>query len=174
EIDEYRRLSREFSESKGTPREAKARSKLVHRYERTQNLKTELRNSIVNKAVMEHDVVVIEDLSLGHMRARAKGKTMIQSYNDASLGSIIDGLCRKSHKTQCSVVKVDPKNTSQLCSECGAMVRKKLTVRVHRCPNCGFTADRDYNASRNIRDRGLAGNPSSAIKRRITEPVILA
>lgn len=171
EIDEFRRLSKEYSRSMGTPREKKARSKLVHKYERTQNLKAELRNRIVNEAVYGHDFVAVEDLSLGHMRARARGKAMIRSYNDASLGSIIDGLCRKSQKTQCSVVKVDPRNTSQLCSGCGAMVRKDLTVRVHRCPNCGFTADRDYNASLNIRNRGLAGNPSSALKRRITEPI---
>ncbi|MCQ2071223.1 MAG: transposase [archaeon] len=174
EIEEFRKLSRKLTESKGTPREAKARSKMVHKYERNNNIKTELKNSIVNRAVYDHDLVFIEDLSLGQMRARAKGKAMIHSYNDASLGKIIDGLCRKSQKTQCSVVKVDPRNTSQLCSGCGAMVRKDLRERVHRCPKCGFTADRDFNASLNIRDRGLAGNPSSAIKGRITEPIVLA
>ncbi|MBA4495294.1 zinc ribbon domain-containing protein, partial [Paenactinomyces guangxiensis] len=44
---------------------------------------------------------------------------------------------------------VDPCNTSQACSECRRIVKKKLGERIHRC-SCGYTADRDVNAARNI------------------------
>jgi putative transposase len=47
------------------------------------------------------------------------------------------------------VVKVDPRGTSQRCSACGVVVPKDLSVRVHRC-SCGYAADRDVNAARNI------------------------
>jgi putative transposase len=40
--------------------------------------------------------------------------------------------------------------TSQMCSGCGKLVEKELSVRVHRCPYCGLTLDRDVNAARNI------------------------
>jgi putative transposase len=50
------------------------------------------------------------------------------------------------------VIEVDPKNTSQLCSECGELVPKKLNVRVHKC-SCGYKENRDINAARNILNR---------------------
>jgi putative transposase len=50
---------------------------------------------------------------------------------------------------------VSPRGTSQTCSGCGAYVGKDLSVRVHRCPGCGLTIDRDVNAARNILKRGL-------------------
>ena len=45
---------------------------------------------------------------------------------------------------------VDPRNTTQKCSRCGEIVHKILSERIHMCPHCGFTADRDYNGSLNI------------------------
>ncbi|MDQ8738485.1 zinc ribbon domain-containing protein, partial [Paenibacillus sp. LHD-38] len=46
-------------------------------------------------------------------------------------------------------------NTSQQCSSCGEMVKKTLAVRTHRCDPCGYVADRDVNAARNILQRAL-------------------
>ena len=40
------------------------------------------------------------------------------------------------------VVKVSPAGTSQHCL-CGCEVRKALSERVHRCPECGLNAPRD-------------------------------
>ena len=48
------------------------------------------------------------------------------------------------------VVLVNPKNTSQICSDCGERVPKSLSERVHSCPMCGLVLHRDINAARNI------------------------
>ncbi len=53
------------------------------------------------------------------------------------------------------LIKVDPRNTTQRCSNCGSIVRKDESVRVHECPYCGFTYNRDYNASGNILIAGM-------------------
>lgn len=45
---------------------------------------------------------------------------------------------------------MNPAYTSQVCSACGVVIKKDLSVRVHVCPDCGYTADRDVNAARNI------------------------
>ncbi|MDR6223488.1 transposase [Methanococcoides alaskense] len=45
---------------------------------------------------------------------------------------------------------VNPYNTSQECSGCGNIVRKGLSVRVHKCPECGIELDKDDNAAINI------------------------
>ena len=46
--------------------------------------------------------------------------------------------------------KVPPQNTSQVCSRCGSIVKKDLSVRIHNCPHCGLVVDRDINAAVNI------------------------
>ena len=47
------------------------------------------------------------------------------------------------------VVLVDPYNTSQQCSGCGAIVKKALDERWHS-QECGMELDRDHNAALNI------------------------
>lgn len=55
--------------------------------------------------------------------------------------------------------KVNPRNTSQRCSGCGAMPAQKLTLadRVKVCLACGLVLDRDVNAALNVLQVGLSG-----------------
>jgi len=76
---------------------------------------------------------------------------------------IADITYRDGHiANRCSVcagrtcVAVDPRNTTQMCSGCGQIVPKDLSVRVHDCPHCGLKLDRDHNAALNILARGLS------------------
>ena len=48
-----------------------------------------------------------------------------------------------------------PNGTSQNCSSCGVKVPKTLSVRLHECPKCGLSMDRDENAAVNILNRAL-------------------
>ncbi len=59
-------------------------------------------------------------------------------------------LRKKAEEAGVEVITVNPRNTSQLCSRCGAVVKKSLRVRVHDCPHCGLKLDRDVNAARNV------------------------
>jgi putative transposase len=68
---------------------------------------------------------------------------------DASWGRFIQILTCKAESAGKWVVPVNPRGTSQRCSECGATVKKTLYERVHRC-DCGYVADRDVNAARNV------------------------
>ena len=54
-----------------------------------------------------------------------------------------------------TVVLVNPKDTSKICSKCGIKVKKTLEDRIHICPECGLKMDRDLNASINILRLGL-------------------
>jgi len=53
-----------------------------------------------------------------------------------------------------TVTAVAPQYTSQMCSNCGNLVKKTLSTRTHIC-GCGTTLDRDCNAARNILEKGL-------------------
>ncbi|MGB4195751.1 MAG: transposase, partial [Methanoculleus sp.] len=68
-------------------------------------------------------------------------------------------LSYKAESAGTELVKVDPRDTTQMCSNCGSIVKKTLSERVHACPYCGFAADRDCNAAVNIH-RGGWNSPS--------------
>ncbi|MCL4325214.1 MAG: transposase [Candidatus Thermoplasmatota archaeon] len=51
---------------------------------------------------------------------------------------------------------MDPKGTGQLCSRCGAVVKKDLSERIHICNNSGL--EMDLNAALNIRERLHTGS----------------
>ena len=52
-------------------------------------------------------------------------------------------------------IKVEPRGTSQVCTECDKLVPKELSERMHKCPYCGIELDRDHNSAREIEHRGL-------------------
>jgi transposase len=56
------------------------------------------------------------------------------------------------------IIRVDPKQTSQTCSGCGAVRKKELSERWHSCA-CGAELHRDHNAALNILGRA---SPASA------------
>ena len=54
------------------------------------------------------------------------------------------------------VMLIDPKQTSQECSQCGNIKKDlKLSDRIYHCNACGLTIDRDLNAAINIERRGM-------------------
>jgi putative transposase len=92
-------------------------------------------------------MIAVEDLNLKCMKGN---KQLSLSWHDAGLGSLTQLLACKVAETGCQLVVVNPAYTSQLCSRCGGMVAKDLSVRVHVCPECGLVLDRDVNAARNV------------------------
>ena len=51
-------------------------------------------------------------------------------------------------------IRVNPKNTSNLCSRCQRLTPSKIGADFH-CAHCGHTMDRDHNAALNILARGV-------------------
>jgi transposase len=84
-------------------------------------------------------------------RLRVRGK----SIGDAGWGMLRNALTYMAERSEGVTAFVSPRGTSQTCSGCGAYVGKGLSVRVHRCPGCGLTIDRDVNAARNILRKGI-------------------
>jgi putative transposase len=96
-------------------------------------------------------MVFLEDLDYRIMAKGMFGKHML----DAAFGqfrTIVKYVCWKRGKF---FGEVDARGTSQECPECGGEVKKDLSVRIHNCPHCGYTADRDVAAGQNIRNRGI-------------------
>jgi IS605 OrfB family transposase len=96
--------------------------------------------------VRENDTIYHEDLQTANM---LKNHHLAKSIQDASWSAFLRILTYKAAGAGRRVVAVPPAYTSQRCSGCGEMVQKGLSVRWHRCPECGTSLHRDYNAARN-------------------------
>jgi putative transposase len=102
--------------------------------------------------VKYYQTIVIEDLKVANM---VQNQCLAFSIADASWGLFRQYLESKAESANRQVIAVAPHYTSQKCSQCGEYVQKSLSVRTHVCPFCGYVADRDTNAARNILQRGL-------------------
>ena len=85
----------------------------------------------------------------------AKNHCLTKSINDAGWYQFRVWLEHFGTKFERATVAVPPHHTSQMCSSCGAVVKKSLSTRTHVC-KCGCVLDRDDNAALNILKLGLS------------------
>ena len=144
-----RKLSRA---EKGTPERAKA-LKVVHRvHERITNKRDDFVQKISLHLVKSYDLIAFEDLNIKGM---VENHSLAKHIADAAWNKLITTTSYKAEWAGKRVELVNPSNTSQTSSGCGQVVQKDLSERVHRCPFCGLTLDRDHNAALNILRLGL-------------------
>jgi putative transposase len=84
-----------------------------------------------------------------------KNHCLAKSFADAAWSQLVNYTQYKAENAGRKCIQVNPRNTSQMCSSCGAIVEKDLNVRVHDCTGCGLVLDRDHNAAINISRLGL-------------------
>jgi putative transposase len=142
-----KRLQRTVSRrKKGSQRRRKAVALLTKAHERVANQRKDLAHKISRSLVNRYDLIAFEKLNVQGM---VKNSSLARKIVDAAWRQLIDFTSYKAEWAGKEVKLVEPRNTSQACSECGRIVKKDLNERVHRCP-CGYTEDRDVNAARNI------------------------
>jgi putative transposase len=142
-----RRLQRSVARKKKGSANRKAEVKQLRNFHnKIFNRRSDFQHKISHWLVNQYDYIALEDLNI---KGLSKGKLSKQIL-DASWGSFTSKLICKAENAGKTVVKVNPRNTSQNCSSCGIKVPKDLSVRIHDCPSCGLVMDRDLNAAKNI------------------------
>ncbi|HEY9905036.1 MAG TPA: transposase [Candidatus Sericytochromatia bacterium] len=143
-----RRLSRKKKRSKNYE---KQRIKVARLHHQIDNTRKDFHYKQAHGLCDAADMVFMEDLDYRTSAKGMLGKHML----DAAFGqfrTVVKYVCWKRGKF---FGEVDARETSQKCPECGGDVKKDLSVRVHNCPHCGYTTDRDVAAGQNIRNRGI-------------------
>ena len=143
-----RRLARR---KKGSNRYKKARLLVAKSYEHIQNQRTDFLHKLSTDYVRKYNKIYVEDLKIKNM---VKNRCLSKSIHDASWGQFFNYLFYKAEEAGRVFARVDPKNTTQMCSRCGAIIPKDLFTRVHNCPHCGLVMDRDFNAALNVKHLG--------------------
>ncbi len=138
--------------TKGSPERKKRRKVVAHVHERVANKRKDFAHQESRKLVNRYQTIVFENLNI---RGMLKNHCLAKSIADAAWNQLVLFTTYKAEEAGRRVVQVNPRNTSQMCSGCGEIVPKSLSVRIHNCSGCGLVIDRDHNAAINILTLGL-------------------
>ena len=144
-----RRLSRKNKRSKNYE---KQRIKVARIHHQIDNTRKDFHFKQAHVLCDGGDMVFMEDLDYRVSAKGMFGKHMLD-FSFGQFRTIVKYVCWKRGKF---FGEVDARGTSQECPQCGGEVKKDLSVRIHCCPHCGYTTDRDVAAGQNIRNRGIA------------------
>jgi putative transposase len=131
---------------------AKHKRVLAMIHERIKNKREDFCHKASKKLVDKYDFIAHENLNVKDMLEQKKYS---KSIADASWSTLIQYMTAKAENAGRIIVGVDPRGTSQRCSQCGTTVTKTIEVRVHNCPHCGFKTGRDLNSALEILRLGL-------------------
>lgn len=123
--------------------------KLSRLHKKVGNQRKDFQHKLSRKIVDEFGFIFVEKLQPKEM-VKSNFRVLNKYINDAAWTQFFDFLSYKAENAGRTLIKVNPKNTTQACSGCGKIVPKDLGVRIHNCPHCGLVLDRDLNAAINI------------------------
>jgi putative transposase len=146
-----RRVSRR---KQGSHRRRKAVGLLAKAHQTVRRARRDFHHKTALALVRQYDTISHEALQPANM---VKNHSLAKSIADAGWGAFLSILSFKAAEAGKTVVAVPPASTSQVCSGCGALVQKGLSVRWHQCPDCGTSLHRDHNAALNIVRFGQSG-----------------
>ena len=121
-------------------------------HERIKNKREDFCHKVSKRLVDKYDFIAHEDLNVKGLIEKKKNS---RNISDASWATLIQFMTYKAESAGRVIKAVDPRGTSQRCSQCGGVVYKTLKVRVHNCPHCGFKTSRDLNSALEILRLGL-------------------
>ena len=118
-------------------------------------------NHQVSKALAtgnpKHTLFVLEDLTrirnaTEHVKTKDRYVSVSWSFYDLE-----QKLIYKAKQNQSSVIKVDPRYTSQCCPACGHTEKSNRNKKIHlfTCKNCGYTSNDDRIGAMNLYRMGI-------------------
>src|SRR5262249_35826883 len=149
---------------RGSHRRAKAVKRLAKVHRHVRNQRRDFQHKASHKLVNRYQIIVFEDLQTANLTRRPKPKQdaetakylpngasgkagLNKSILDAGWATFTKMVSAKAAWAGRTILFVSPYMTSQLCSGCGAVVKKDLSERWHSC-ECGVELDRDTNSAK--------------------------
>lgn len=128
----------------------------LHR--KVMNQRNNFLHNLSTTLIKNHDLVVLEELRSSNM---LKNHALASAISDVGWRTFIAQLEYKASMYDSQCITVDPKYTTQTCSNCGYLLDKaqneRLTLKDRKwiCPICHTHHIRDVNAAKNILQKGL-------------------
>ncbi|MFA6074023.1 MAG: transposase [Candidatus Woesearchaeota archaeon] len=151
-LQKLKHLNKELSrKKKGSKNRLKARNRLAKFHLKISHQRDDFLHKLTTKLVKDCKIIVMEDLKIKQMSQQKYFNA--RNMMDASWGKFAQLLDYKAESAGCQIVKVNPKNTTKMCSKCGNLQNMPLHKRTYEC-DCGLVLNRDYNSAINILNSG--------------------
>jgi putative transposase len=137
--------------NKGSKRREDAKFRLQEEWKGITNQSNDFMHKLSDKLV--HGGFTSFAVESLHIESMLKNHRLAQSIQNASWNRFIQLLSYKAESAGMKVIKIDARNTSRECSNCGNITDMPLSVREYNCGRCGMRLDRDINAAINILHR---------------------
>lgn len=143
-------------QSKGTKSAKRHLRKMSRRWYRFQQSENHRIANEILAALSAGDVLIMEDLN--GIRNRCKHRKAQRSlFHLWSFAQLQAFLCYKAERKGIFVLKVSPRHSSQTCPKCAHCEKgNRLSQSVFCCRQCGYTANADWVAAQNLRQKGIA------------------
>ena len=127
----------------------KASNKLAKLHTKIANIRLGFLHKFTSHLVRNYDNIGLETLQVANMM---KNHKLAKSLGDVSLSKFNEILEYKAKYNGVSITRADRfYPSSKTCSHCGSIKSElRLSQRTYVCDECGYTIDRDYNASINL------------------------
>jgi putative transposase len=151
-IPQLRRAQRLLSRrTRGSGRWKRALLRVQRIHAKIVDCRDDFTHKLSKQLVANYDFIAAEKLNIKGMVRSNLAKSIL----DAAWGQFLFRCDYKAEQAGVTFVQDNPSGTSIDCSRCGEPVPKTLSDRIHKCPKCGLTIDRDENAARNVLMRAL-------------------
>jgi putative transposase len=150
---------------RGSKRRKKTKLRLARVHAKISNTRATYLHQVSAKLAREYDHIVLEDLRIQNMTRSASRTIAAPGTNvaaksglnrailDAAWGKLKFNLIYKAARAGGEIETVDPKGSSQTCSDCGHVAKENRRRKVFRCVACGHAEDADTNASKIVERR---------------------
>ena len=151
-----KRKQKKFSKKQKSSRNReKQKIQLAKLHEKIINQRNDFIHKLSRYYVNNYSLIVVEDLKFQNLIQNNKLSIHII---DSSWAKFIQMLEYKAESAGVQIIKVNPRGTTQKCSNCDNIVPKKLSDREHNCKKCGLQIPRDYNSAINIKKYATVGS----------------
>ena len=132
----------------GSKNRLKAVKRLAKAHKKVADIRADALHKLTTWLAKNHSTIVIEDLNVSGM---LKNHKLASAIADCGFYEFRRQLTYKCEWYGSELVIADRfYPSSQICSHCGHQQKMPLSERTYNCANCGFQADRDFNAAVNL------------------------
>lgn len=150
--ESYKKLNKNMKGVATRQNIQKEKLKVQKIHQRLDNIRTDYSNKVISELVKTKPMwITIEDLNVsGMMKNRHLSKAIAQQ-KFFEFRTKLNSKCNEYGIELRIADRFYP--SSKTCHNCGCVKSDlKLSDRIYTCSECGYTADRDFNASLNLRD----------------------
>lgn len=141
------------NKKKGSAIRRRLNQKIAIVHEKIANCRRDFHLKLAHKLCDRSGMIFVEDLDFRVMAKGMLGKHTLDAALGQFVNQVLPWVC---WKRDVYYGKVNASGTSQECPDCGAYVKKDLSVRLHECHECGSVKPRDIASGQVIVKRGLS------------------